>query len=246
MNIHASPENLPALVDRAARSLLSARTSAEILEARDVANMAYDAAKSAARIARAKDAHDDVLAKVYRAQADAALIEAGAKVRLADEYDAAQERGEVGRSGQRNDLVTDGNEVAPTAADLGFSRKQIHEARQIRDAERVHPGIVSDTLDKAVSENREPTKADLRRSVMAAVEDAQKPERAPSRRNPDWKPNPENDAVLTFIDACETLAGVDADQMAAWNRRPGTRERMLESADAAHAVLARFKDRIAC
>jgi hypothetical protein len=35
------------------------------------------------------------LTGAHRAQADALEIEAGAKRRLADEYDAAQERGEV-------------------------------------------------------------------------------------------------------------------------------------------------------
>ena len=43
--------------------------------------------------ARKPAAHDDVLGAVYRAQADALMIEARAKMRLADEYDAAQERG---------------------------------------------------------------------------------------------------------------------------------------------------------
>lgn len=87
----------------------------------------YDAAKSAGRMANAKRAHDDVIASVYRAQADALLIESRAKSRLADEYDAAQERGEVAKSGQRNDLVVDDNEVKPTAADLGLRRDEIHE-----------------------------------------------------------------------------------------------------------------------
>lgn len=63
-------------------------------------------------------------------------------MRLAEEYDAAQERGEVGQSGARTDLVPRGNEVAPTAADLGLTRKAIHEARTVRDAERAEPGVI--------------------------------------------------------------------------------------------------------
>lgn len=88
-------DTLPVLIDRATAALANARTSAEVLEARDMARLVYDAAKSAGRMARAKRAHDAVIAAVYRAQADALLIEARAKVRLADEYDAAQERGEA-------------------------------------------------------------------------------------------------------------------------------------------------------
>lgn len=57
-----------------------------------------------------------------------------AKRRLADEYDAAQERGEVAsqRDGRRPSQV----EGQTTAADIGLTHKEIHEARQIRNAER--------------------------------------------------------------------------------------------------------------
>ncbi|MGO7570314.1 hypothetical protein ACC738_22570 [Rhizobium ruizarguesonis] len=47
--------------------------------------------------------------------------------RLADEYDAAQERGEVAKDG-RSKTVPDGNGI-PSAADVGLSRKDVHEAR---------------------------------------------------------------------------------------------------------------------
>ena len=46
-------ETLPILIDRATAALDSARSSAEVLEARDLARVAYDAAKSAGRMARA-------------------------------------------------------------------------------------------------------------------------------------------------------------------------------------------------
>jgi hypothetical protein len=82
-------------------------------------------------------------AAAFRANADALEIEALANRRLADEYDAAQGRGEVGQPGTRTDLVPKKNGVrAATAADVGLSRKEIHEARQIRDAEKRDPGAV--------------------------------------------------------------------------------------------------------
>ena len=62
-------------------------------------------------------------------------------MRLADEYDAAQERGEVSSRGQRNDFLPEGEKV-PTASAVGLSHKDIHEARIIRDAEKAEPGIV--------------------------------------------------------------------------------------------------------
>jgi hypothetical protein len=64
---------------------------------------------------------------------DALEIQALAKRRLADEYDAAQERGEVARHGGVRSKVA-GSDLA-TAADVGLSRKEIHEARSIRDAQ---------------------------------------------------------------------------------------------------------------
>jgi hypothetical protein len=56
--------------------------------------------------------------------------------RLADEYDAAQQRGEVfnAHNGAKN-RVPDENAIASTEA-LGLTRKEIHEARKIRDAEQ--------------------------------------------------------------------------------------------------------------
>ena len=124
-------ERLPEIIDRAAQALAAARTSAEILDARDMASVAYDAAKKAARMLAAKDAHDTLIAAAHRAQADALEIEVKAKRRLADEYDAAQERGELARHGQKRSDVPDGN----ISSDLGLTRKQIHEARQFRVAE---------------------------------------------------------------------------------------------------------------
>jgi hypothetical protein len=80
-----------------------------------------------------------------RSQADALVIEAAAKRRLADEYDAAQERGEVARNGDNLPSVSKLNAKKPTAAEIGLSRKQIHEARDFRDAEEADPGVVRRT-----------------------------------------------------------------------------------------------------
>lgn len=174
----AQTTTLPTLIDRASAALVSAKSSAEVLEARDIARVAYDAAKSAGRMAKAKKAHEEVMSAVYRAQADALLIEARAKMRLADEYDAAQARGEVGQSGTRTDLVGDHNEVPATAADIGLRRDEIHEARKLRDAEKADPGKTEAALSAIVERGEEPTKAKLRREVEGQKHEA-KQEAAP-------------------------------------------------------------------
>jgi hypothetical protein len=155
-----STNSLPSMVQRAAQQLASATSAAEVLDARDLAAVAYDAAKAAARFARAKGAHDELIAKAHRAQADALEIEALAKRRLADEYDAAQERGEVAGQGKPSK-----SEGLATVADIGLSHREVHEARQIRDAEEANPGIVRETLDAALDAGEEPTKAAVSRAV---------------------------------------------------------------------------------
>lgn len=157
-------EGLPSLVNKAARALASATTAAEVLEARETASLAYDAAKRAARLMQAKGAHDTLVAAAHRAQADALLIESQAKRRLADEYDSAQDRGEVARLGDNLPSVPDGNSK-PTTADLGFTRKAIMEARQIRDAEARDPGIVERTVNAAIERGDEPTRAEVKRVI---------------------------------------------------------------------------------
>jgi hypothetical protein len=85
-------------------------------------------------------------------------------LRLADEYDAAQERGEVRNNGERT--FSSPEKVGPS--DIGLTPKEVHEPRQIRDAERADPGIVSRTLNGRVERGEEPTKAALRQAVVEA------------------------------------------------------------------------------
>ena len=76
-------------------------------------------AKRQARIAKAKQAHDSVVADAHRTQAHALEIEARAKCRLADEYDAAQERGELDMEGGGSPMAgaaSDGKLVSAYAA----------------------------------------------------------------------------------------------------------------------------------
>lgn len=161
--VTAAPQaSVSALVRSAATKLAAAETSAEVLDARREATVAYDAAKSAGRMAKAKQAHDEVITAVYRAQADALEIESLAKRRLADEYDAAQDRGEVAGQGKPSKP-----EGFVTAADIGLTHKDVHEARAVRDAEAADPGVTRRALDGMIERGEEPTKAALRREIVA-------------------------------------------------------------------------------
>lgn len=183
---------LPSLVRSAANRLAKAETAAEVLEAREAAGMAYDAAKRAARIAKAKNAHDEIMSAVMHAQADALDIESAAKRRLADEYDAAQERGEAasqGRPKKRSEQEPfftpgSGREAAERFAENllgddapikmsefpGVTKKDIFDARQLRDAERDDPGVTRRTLDRLVEAGQTPTRAAVKREILARPE----------------------------------------------------------------------------
>jgi N6-adenosine-specific RNA methylase IME4 len=167
-----SAGELAQLIHRAADSLVLATTAAEVLEARDMAEFAYDAAKRAARLAKAKDAHDEIAARAHRAQADALEILAKAKRKLADEYDAAQERGEVaGHGGKRGNqhAAKVGDDNVATVADIGLTRPEVFEARQIRDAIVADPDVIRRTLDDILEKGEEPTKALLRKALAPVI-----------------------------------------------------------------------------
>lgn len=165
--------SLPALVKRAVTTLANATSAAEVLEARDQAGLVYDAAKRAARLAKAKGAHDDLIAATYRTQADALAIEAQAKRRLADEYDAAQDRGDVvGKNDGAKKRLPDEKAFPATAADIGLTHKQIHEARMIRDAEERDPGVVERTVNDAIDNGEEPTRAAVNRAIKGPTRTA--------------------------------------------------------------------------
>lgn len=197
--------SLPSLVSRAAEVLASATSSAEVLEAKDLASAAYSAAKSAGRMKAVKDAHDDLLVKVYRAQADALIIESQAKSRLADEYDAAQERGEISKRGAH---VGDHN---MSTSDLGLRRDEIHEARQVRDAVKAKPDILEKTTDELIEQGLEPTKARIREAVLDAINKSPQKVKKKDR-------DPDHDDFLEFLDCCEKIVEADVDFIASYKK----------------------------
>jgi hypothetical protein len=163
---------LPALVEAAAAQLAQAKSAAEVLDAKDKASLIYDAAKRAARLAAAKGAHDTLIAEAHRAQANALKIEAGAKERLADEYDAAQPV--EARKGGRPKTVSGENGF--TAKEAGISRQAVHDARRVRNAEQARPGVVAETVERALADGNEPTRAMVNAAVAKALGETDTPD----------------------------------------------------------------------
>lgn len=149
-----------------------------------------------ARSARAEGAHDGIIAGVHRAQADALDIEAQAKRRLADEYDAAQERGEVRGANQGRSASA---LEAPSVGDIGLTHKDFHDARQVREAEAADPGIVRRTLEERLASNQEPSRAALREAVTAAAVWGMRPERSAGNKNPLYRPSSAAEAAWAHL-----------------------------------------------
>ena len=76
----------------------------------------------------ATGAHDTLIATAHQMLGDILEIESLARIRLADEYDEEQERGEVAKHEQKRADVVGGN-ISP---DLGMRRDEIHDARRQR------------------------------------------------------------------------------------------------------------------
>ena len=144
--------SLPALIDRARTRLAEARTSAEVLEARAAAKAALHYAK--------------LLEAANETQADCLSIIKRAELRMADEIDAAQQRGEVARREDGTairDHVRDPDKVA-TYPEIGISRQRVAEWRELRDAGE---SVIDEAIQAALDEGRAPTNADVQRAVEA-------------------------------------------------------------------------------
>lgn len=142
--------NLPALLGRAGQRLLDARNSAEVLEAKKLA----EAALHYARVTQAaNETHADCLRIITRAE-----------MRMADEIDKGQASGEVARHGnpEFGANVRDPDNRPATYADLGISRQRVSEWRDLREAGEP---VVEAAITEALSEGRAPTKADISRHV---------------------------------------------------------------------------------
>jgi hypothetical protein len=88
------------------------------------------------------------------------MIEARTKMRLAEEYDAAQSRGEI-RTRADNQLIPEQNKLSPSEIDPSLP-KLAFEGRQLLKAEAADPGIVQRTIEERLDAGQEPTKAALR------------------------------------------------------------------------------------
>ena len=146
-------ESLPALIDRARGRLVEARTSAEVLEAMALA-------KAAMHYAKLKKATNE-------AQADCFRVIKLCEIRMADEIDAAQERGEVATASAHGRGIQSSVQTADTRPatfdELGFDRRRVVEWRGLREAGGEE--VVEQVIATALAADRAPTIADVGRAI---------------------------------------------------------------------------------
>jgi hypothetical protein len=178
-------EKISRLIEQASTALAKATTAAEILDVYNQADVSYSAAKKAIHLIKQKAAHDTVVTACRKVMGDALVIETRAQCRLADEYDAAQERGEVATRGDGTairDHIPNKNKVA-TIKDIGLTSKKIHEARAVRDAEKAKPGGIRKAIEEKLASGKEPTRADVNRIVRPPKPRAERQPQAVEREN---------------------------------------------------------------
>ena len=180
ITINASAEALPSMIKAAAFRLASAANPAVILVAKQEAGLVFDAARRVARVAAANKAHAHIVFIARKAQTDALEIEVLADRKLADEVDAAQTRGDLSKGGRPGK----GRNEELTVRDFGLSRKQLFEARNLRDAITKQPAALRSILEEILASGKEPTRSFLRRELMSVrsgirrAHPSEKPEKA--------------------------------------------------------------------
>ena len=118
-----------------ARNLLNEGAAQAAIE---LARQGYNQAKDAVALGKRFKAADELIERSRKLQGEALLIESQAKIRIVDDWDRAQKEGVISVKGGRPKTVSDGNGF--TAEEIGLSRKEIHEARKLRDREKTQPG----------------------------------------------------------------------------------------------------------
>jgi hypothetical protein len=134
-----SSTSLPELIERASARLIQAKSSAEVLEAKGLAEMALHYAR--------------VTEAANQTQADCLRIVMRAEIRMANGVDAAQECGQLPRRGGYKSKVRTAD-----FAEVGLDKRRVNEWRAVRDAGEQ---FVEDVLREALAEERTPTKREI-------------------------------------------------------------------------------------
>jgi hypothetical protein len=138
-----------ALISRARSLLKHARSAVEVLKAKDMAAAALHLAK----LTRAtNETHADCVRTIVLAES-----------LVADQVDAAQERGELARKDRHPGSVRSSDTEQPATLDeVGIKRQRLIEWRRRRDA---GSEVIEEAIKEALDHDRAPTLADVDRKI---------------------------------------------------------------------------------
>ena len=169
LDIVRSEDNLLIVIDKIRNNLASATTYAEILEVKDQTSLIYDRIKSEIKIAKKKEARDDIIKVARQTQGDIALMILRAESRLAKEYDLAKQRGEVANEGrpivQKQIEIPENPGITTIQCDLGIDSRRLSEARKFNEFDEAHPGKAEEFVYSIIEEGEEPTKASINQKI---------------------------------------------------------------------------------
>jgi hypothetical protein len=90
-------------------------------------------------------------------------------MRLAGEYRAAQEAGEVAARGRPAEKCEDAAHL-PTRDEVGIDHRVVSEGNRLAEAEAADPGVIRRTLDERLERGEEPTNAALAREAKTLAQ----------------------------------------------------------------------------
>jgi hypothetical protein len=157
--------DLALAVDRA-RALFA---SGDMQRAKDLADLVYSSVQPLAKAAEKLDMRE-AIAACHRIQADALEVVTYSEIRIADEWDSAKADGKT-LKGRPKKSVSAGN--ALTVDSIGWTRKQLSQARKLRDAEKDNPGFVRRVIEDQVIQGFAPTKAGIRHAIGTRAHSAE-------------------------------------------------------------------------
>jgi hypothetical protein len=170
-------EKLPAIIHSIDNRIAKASTINEIKAIKIEIAKYLDDEKRTERLVKAKKASEEAKQELYFIRAELIKRKMMADIRIADEYDAAQCRGEVaGHGGARNFKVAACDLEKITLTDVNLTKQEIYDARQARNAEKIKPGITNEILVQQIKKDRSPTEAELRRAYRTAIENKEREE----------------------------------------------------------------------
>lgn len=167
------PVSAPVSLDRFDTSALAAKLSqaqhlyiaGDMQKALMLSSAAYDEGKAVQGFAKRVKAGAETISKVGDMIAEALEIECYALIAVVNELDQAQKAGMIAGKGRPKNVR--GSDIFKLD-DVGIDRRRLQEARKLRDAELLRPGVIRWNIQATRAKGALPSRNNLRAAVGTA------------------------------------------------------------------------------